>query len=93
MFWSDTGGGAAGSARIERAAMDGLGRSVPLRGKQLVAPTGLALDAAGTTIYWCDEKLGKARHADDTSNVVCLTASVLVLPILNPDATCYVALR
>ncbi|XP_043192956.1 low-density lipoprotein receptor-related protein 4-like [Amphibalanus amphitrite] len=60
MFWSDTGGS---SARIERSAMDGSGRSVLLRGGQLAAPTGLALDDTATTLYWCDEKLGTVSAA------------------------------
>lgn len=49
LFWSDWGE----HARIERANMDGSGRTAVVT-TELVHPNGLALDFDEGRLYWCD---------------------------------------
>lgn len=56
LFWSDWGkenNSTAGTARIERAQMDGVGRMVVVE-KDVKFPVALTIDSNHDQLYWCD---------------------------------------
>lgn len=56
LFWSDWGKenqSTAGTARIERAQMDGVGRTVVVE-KDVKFPVALTIDSKHDQLYWCD---------------------------------------
>ncbi|XP_019626211.1 PREDICTED: uncharacterized protein LOC109471363 [Branchiostoma belcheri] len=55
MYWTDWGG----SAKIERAALDGTQRSVIVNVGVGQWPNGLALDKAANRLYWCNGATGQ----------------------------------
>ncbi|CAI8033001.1 Low-density lipoprotein receptor-related protein 6, partial [Geodia barretti] len=58
MYWTDWGE----VAKIEKAGMDGLGRTVIID-TELIWPNGLALDYDTQILYWADANLDKIEYA------------------------------
>ncbi|XP_066267890.1 low-density lipoprotein receptor-related protein 4-like [Branchiostoma lanceolatum] len=59
MYWTDWGS----QAKIERAAMDGTGRTT-LINTGLVWPNGITLDKTAQRLYWCDARTYKIESSD-----------------------------
>ena len=59
MYWTDWGE----EARIERAGMDGQGRTV-LINTDLIWPNGLAIDYTTQMLYWADANLDKIEYSN-----------------------------
>jgi hypothetical protein len=59
MYWADTGAKPA----IERARMDGSERQL-LVNDSIRQVTGLSLDFATNSLYWCDQKDGKIERLE-----------------------------
>lgn len=58
MYWTNLGE----VAQIERAGMDGQGRTVIID-TDLIRPNGLALDYSTQTLYWTDAYLDKIEYS------------------------------
>ena len=59
MYWTDWGT----EAKIERASMDGTGRTV-LHSTGLTWPNGLTIDYPAQTIYWVDAFLDNIEYSN-----------------------------
>ncbi|XP_078695204.1 low-density lipoprotein receptor-related protein 2-like [Branchiostoma floridae x Branchiostoma belcheri] len=59
MYWTDWGA----QAKIERAAMDGTGRTA-LVTSELLWPNGLTIDKSAQRLYWCDGRTYKIESSD-----------------------------
>lgn len=59
MYWTDWGS----PAKIERASMDGMGRTV-LHNTQLVWPNGITIDYEAQKIYWIDANLDRIEYSN-----------------------------
>ena len=63
MYWSDWGS----AASIEKASMDGTGRSV-IHNTGIVWPNGLTLDIPTQTLYWADAFLRRLESSGVDGN-------------------------
>ena len=59
MYWTDWGE----VAKIEKAGMDGQGRTVIID-TELIWPNGLAIDYATQKLYWADANLDKIEYSN-----------------------------
>lgn len=71
LYWTDTG-----SRRIERASMEGSGRTAIIA-TNLQTPYALTIDYATQTLYWADYTLNKLESSNtDGSNRRLLTTNI-----------------
>lgn len=79
VFWTDWGM----SPKIERAGLDGEGRTAIVTAPHVYWPNGITIDLPNNDLYWCDGKLNtisKARLDGTQIEVVLFSPSVLRLP-------------
>ncbi|KAI1297176.1 Low-density lipoprotein receptor-related protein 6 [Halotydeus destructor] len=75
MFWTEVGS----SAKIERAALDGSGRTIIVNSTGW--PNGLAIDYGENRIYWCDAKVDSLETAKfDGSDRIIMVHGLFSVP-------------